>query len=356
MKIIQVIPSFAFGGAEIMCENLIYALKKQGHEVSAISLFDSRTPIAERIEAAGISIRYLGKKPGLDLSIKGKLKKIFKEERPDAVHVHLNAIKYAAPAAKAARVGRCVYTVHNVADKDASGFSRKLNHYFFKHSMATPVALTSTVKESITDVYGICPCKISVVFNGIDLAKCIRKESYQLGESIEILHVGRFFAQKNHAGMLEAFKKIHDEIPKAHLRLIGDGELRDATEQLARELGIEDAIIFEGKQANVYPYLHGADLFILPSLYEGMPITLIEAMGSALPIVATEVGGIPDMLSDGESALLCPCDPDAVADACIKLLRDDFLRERLGRGALDAAQKFSAEEMAEKYVEVYSKK
>ena len=125
--------------------------------------------------AAGISIRYLGKKPGLDLSIKGKLKKIFKEERTDAVHVHLNAIKYAAPAAKAARVGRCVYTVHNVADKDASGFSRKLNAYFFKHSMATPVALTSTVKESITDVYGICPCKIPVVFNGIDLAKCIKK-------------------------------------------------------------------------------------------------------------------------------------------------------------------------------------
>ena len=92
-------------------------------------------------------------------------------------------------------------------------------------------------------------------------------------------------------------------------------------------------------------------LFILPSLYEGMPITLIEAMGSALPIVATEVGGIPDMLSDGESALLCPYEPDAVADACIKLLCDDSLRERLGRGALDAAQKFSAEEMAEKYVE-----
>lgn len=356
MKIIQVIPVFSFGGAEIMCENLIYALKEQGHEVSAISLFDSCTPITERIEAAGIRIQYLGKKPGLDLSMRGKLKRIFKSERPDAIHVHLNAIKYVAPAAKAAGIKSCVYTVHNLADKDAGGISRRLNDYFFKHSMARPVALTSTVKESIARVYGICECKIPTVFNGIDLNRCIQKESYSHGESIELLHIGRFFDQKNHEGMLRAFKRIHEQIPATHLRLIGDGELMEQVRLSAEELGIADAVIFEGKQANVYPYLHAADLFLLPSRYEGMPITLIEAMGSALPIVATEVGGIPDMLGDGESALLCECEPDAIADACIRLLLDEALREKLGRGALEAAQKFSSREMATRYLEVYSQK
>ncbi|MBP3315593.1 MAG: glycosyltransferase [Clostridia bacterium] len=356
MKIIQVIPSFAFGGAEIMCENMIYALKRQGHEVCVISLFDARTPISERIEASGTDIRYLGKKPGLDLSIKGKLKKIFKAERPDAVHVHLNAIKYAAPAAKAAKIGKCVYTVHSIADKDAGGISRRLNDYFFKHSMATPVALTSTVKESVSRVYGICECKVPVVFNGIDLGKCIPKDNYALGESIELLHIGSFSPVKNHEGILRAFVKIREVYPSARLRFIGGGALMDEMKQLALSLGLGESVIFEGTQSNVYPYLNAADLFVFPSHYEGMPMTLIEAMGSALPIVATEVGGIPDMLSDGESATLCPCEPDAIADACIKMLGDKSLREKLGRGALEAAQKFSADNMAASYVEIYSKK
>lgn len=354
MKIIQVIPSFAFGGAEIMCENLIYALKRQGHEVYAVSLFDAHTPISERIEAAGVKIFYLGKKPGLDLSIKGKLVRLFRKEKPDAVHVHLNAIKYVAPAAKKAKVKKCVYTVHNIASKDAGGISRMLNNYFFKHSMATPVALTETVKESVSKLYGICECKIPVIFNGIDLSKCIQKTDYQISDRIEILHIGRFSEVKNHDGMLRAFKKIRDSFPAATLRFIGDGALMDATVNLARELGVEDAVIFEGHQSNVYPYLAAADIFVLPSHYEGMPITLIEAMGSALPIVATEVGGVPDMLTDKESALLCQCEPDAIADACISLLTEKALREKLGRGALDAAQKFSADSMAQSYQKVYS--
>lgn len=356
MKIIQVIPSFVFGGAEIMCENLLYAQKKLGHEVIAVSLFDLHSAITDRIESEGIKVFFMGKKPGLDLSMKRKLTKLFRAEKPDAVHVHLNAIKYAAPAAKAAKVKKCVYTVHNLAQKDAAGFSQKLNAYFFSHSMAQPVALSSTVKESIAKVYGICECKIPVVFNGIDLSKCIVKTDYEVGENFEILHIGRFFAQKNHGGMLRAFAKVCEQYPDARLRLVGDGELRAESEELARTLGIESNVIFEGVQSNVYPYLNAADMFILPSLYEGVPITLIEAMGSALPIVATAVGGVPDMLTDGESAALCECEVDAIANACLTLMADAKLRAKYGRAAFEASAEFSAEGMAERYLEIYSQK
>lgn len=356
MKIIQVIPSFAFGGAEIMCENLLYAQKRLGHDVSAVSLFDVHSPIAERIEAAGIKIFFMGKKPGLDLSMKKKLKKLFAAERPDVVHVHLNAIKYVAPAAKAAKLKKCIYTVHNLAEKDAGGFSQKLNAYFFRHSMAKPVALSPAVKESISRVYGICECNIPVVFNGIDLSGCTVKTDYSLGDSPVFLHVGRFFAQKNHVGMIRAFAKVCDKYPKARLRLVGDGEERGAAEELVRSLGLERNVTFEGLQSNVYPYLNSADIFLLPSLYEGVPITLIEAMGTALPIVATAVGGVPDMLRDGESAALCKCDTDAIAEACISLLESEALRESYGRAALEAASKFGAEHMAESYLKIYSEK
>ena len=102
MKLLQVIPYFCFGGAETMCENLTYALQDLGHDVVVVSLFDERTEISDRMEAAGVRIRYLSKKPGLDVSVVPKLMKIFREERPDVVHTHLNVILYAVMAARLA--------------------------------------------------------------------------------------------------------------------------------------------------------------------------------------------------------------------------------------------------------------
>lgn len=355
MRIFQVIPCFAFGGAEIMCENLLYAERAAGHEVAAVSLFDYHSPITERIESAGIKIYYLGKRPGPDLSMTGKLKRLFIAERPDAVHVHLNAIKYAAPAAKKAGA-RCVYTVHNLAEKDAVGIAREMNRRFFKKKIATPVALSEKIRQSVSDTYALAGEEVPVIYNGIDLSKCQMKISYATGERIELLHVGRFFEQKNHRGLIDAFCAVSEKFPSAALRLVGDGALFEEIKLYAAERGLGDKVIFEGAQANVYPYFAKADIFLLPSLYEGMPITLIEAMGSGLPIVATAVGGVPDMLTDGQSAALTDISSEAVADAVCRLLESEKLRERYGRAAAADSERFSAKIMAEKYVEVYLQK
>ena len=114
-----------------------------------------------------------------------------------------------------------------------------------------------------------------------------------------------------------------------------------------------DRVRFLGSQENVYLYLHDADVFVLPSRYEGMPMTVIEAMGTGLPIVASNVGGIPDMVKDGESGLLTTLAPEEIARCCAALLRDEKLRERLGRGARAESGRFSAEEMARSYCRVY---
>lgn len=354
MKILQVIPSFALGGAETMCENLLYSLRAQGHDVVAVSLFDSRTPITDRLEAARIKIFFMGKRPGPDFSMRGKLKKLFAAERPDVVHVHLNAIKYAAPAAKAAKVKKCVYTVHNLAQKDASGIAQKMNARYFSKKIAFPVALSPIVRDSVADLYGIDPATIPVIYNGIDLSRCLQKQTYCERESLELLHIGRFMPQKNHAEMIRAFALIHKKHPKTRLRFVGDGALCAECKALTNELALSESIIFEGAQANVFPYLQNADAFILPSLYEGIPITLIEAMGTGLPIVASAVGGVVDMLSDGESALLCSPDAESIAARCCELIGSCQKREALGRAALEASKRFSAELMAKKYVEVYA--
>ena len=356
MKIMQVIPYFCFGGAEIMCENLTYALKNAGQDVLVVSLLNERTPIAQRMEEAGVRIVYLDKKLGLDLSMIPKLKKLIQLERPDVVHTHLNIIKYGAAAARWAGVKTCVHTVHSLADREAESRSEKiLNGFYFRNGWSVPVALTPEVQTSVAEFYGLPIDRVPVIYNGIDLSRCIQKTTYETGNRVTILHVGRFDVPKNHAGLLEAFRLLRKTHPECRLRLAGDGELRPDMEALARELGISDAVEFCGMQSNVYPYLHDADIFTLPSIYEGNPMTIIEAMGTGLPIVASRVGGIPDMISDGESGLLVQPEPQAICAALARVVEDKTLRQRMGETAKKRSQTFSAERMAQDYVSCYSK-
>ena len=356
MKILQVIPYFCFGGAETMCENLTYGLKEKGHEVVVVSLYNEQTPISARMEASGIRILYLDKKLGLDISMVPKLKKIMKAEKPNVVHTHLDVIKYAAAAAKLAGIPKCIHTVHNMADKEAEGRIQKIiNTLYFKLGWSRPVALSPLVKQSIVDFYGLQPETVPMIFNGTDLSRCQPKETYEIGRTLKLLHIGRFNEQKNHAGLLKAYSLLRQTYPNSELCLLGDGELLEETKALAKELDLLDAVRFCGSQSNVYPFLQAADIFVLPSDYEGMPMTIIEAMGTGLPIVATKVGGVPDMIAHEVSGLLTDCQPEMVCEACLRLAAEEGLRQKLGQRAKADSVRFSSEFMTERYLEEYRK-
>lgn len=353
MKIIQVIPMFGIGGAQTMCENLSYELMKMGHVVTVISLYNYHSSITERMEAAGVDIIYLNKKPGMDISMVIKLKKIFRKLQPDVIHTHLDCIKYAVFAAKLANVKRCVHTVHNVAEKEAGGLARMINKFYYKHHWAVPVALSPVIQKTIQNVYRINFFDIPVIYNGIDLSKCIPKKDYSIGEKIILLHIGRFSEQKNHKGLLDAFQKIHSEYPMCILQLIGSGEKETEIKRYIEILELTECVQMLGGQSNVFTFLHEADIFLLPSNYEGMPMTIIEAMGTGVPIVATLVGGIPDMLTDGKNANLVKCDAELIYKACAELIDDLELRKKYGKNALNESRKFSAHFMAEQYCAIY---
>lgn len=354
MKIIQVLPYFCFGGAETMCENLTCALRNLGHEVTVVSLYNEHTPISQRMEAAGVPIRYLDKKLGLDLSMISELAAIFREEKPDVVHTHLDVIKYAVPAAKLAGVRRCVHTVHSVANKEAEGRLQKLSNRFFYHAgWSVPVALSREVQQTILAFYGLPEEAVPVVMNGIDLSQCMPKKDYTMADPWRFVHVGRLDTPKNQERLMKAFRNILNVHPRARLTLVGDGDLRPWLEAVTAELDLGDAVIFAGMQENVRPFLAEADIFVLTSDYEGIPMSILEAMGTGLPIVATAVGGVPDMLKDQESGLLVSCDTQAVADACARLVGDQTLREKLGRAALADSVRFSAQTMAKAYLDIY---
>ena len=353
MKVLQIIPMFKLAGAETMCENLCYALRNQGCDIVAVSLYTEHTPITERLENAGIRVVYLNKKRGFDFSIFVKLYQLIKRERPEVVHTHIYAARYALPVAAFCRTPQKVHTVHNIAQQEQATAGKIVNKFMFKHCGVVPVALSEEVKKTVEDVYELPAKKIPVIFNGIDLSKCQVKKDYSRKESFKILHIGRFMDVKNHAMMLKSFALFVKQHPDAKLQLLGDGELRKEMMQLTQELGIARSVEFVGLQSNVYPWLHDADIFILPSKFEGMPMTLIEAMGTGLPIIASSVGGVPDMLTDRNDALLIKPEIESLYKKMEHLYSDETERTRLGANARERSKIFSDVEMARKYIEVY---
>ena len=353
MKVIQVIPAFRLAGAEVMCENLCVALKNAGVDVIAVSLYSENTAITDRLDKKGVRIEYLDKKPGFDASVIIKLVHLFKKEKPDVVHTHIYASKYALPAAAIAGVKKKIHTVHSMAQKEQGSLGKKVNTFLYRHCGVVPVALSNEVKKSIGEVYGLQESIIPVVYNGIDLSKCIRKNDYEANGVFTIVHVGRFMKVKNHKTLIRAFARFAEKKESIRLQLLGEGELLDEMKDYAEKLKVADKVEFLGLQSNVYPYLNKADVFCLPSEYEGVPMTLIEAMGTGLPIIASDVGGIPDMLMDQKDALLIAPKEENILVALESIYSDEEKRKRLGRNAWDKSAVFSAITMAKKYADIY---
>ncbi len=355
MRVMLITPTLNLGGAEIMVENLANALNKLDQEVTVVSLYTCSSPITERLESNKTDVRYLEKKKGLDLSMISKLLRLMREIKPDVVHSHNNAMQYAIPAAIMAGVKKRTHTVHSIAEKELGGLAKKAAKVLYRFFNLIPIALSEAVADTVEQVYKIEKEKIPVIFNGMDLCKCKQKVEYCSKDTFNILHIGRFAKEKNHTMLIRAFSKFHSIYTDSTLTLLGDGDERKTIEQTIIECGVQDSVKLMGNQADVYGFLSKADIFVLPSLYEGIPLSMIEAMGTGLPIVASRVGGIPDMVIDGESAILIDVDEKALVDALVTLYENEELRKKIGENTQKAAVAFSSEEMARKYLEIYSK-
>ena len=352
MKIIQIMPEFGLAGAEIMAENLSYGLSNLGHEVVIVSFYNMETEITKRLLMHGFKLIYLDKVQGFDKSIITKLRKIFSEEKPAVVHTH----RYVLPYVFAASIGmpiKIIHTVHNIATKEVGSKQQILQKIIFHSKKVTPVAISPIVKKSILERYDLREDQVPMIFNGIDLERCIPKAEYNLHEGGTILHIGRFTTQKNHNRLIDAYEKVHHQFPQIRLKLIGSGELLDDIKKSIVDKGLESSVEFLGLQGNVYPFMNAADIFCLSSDYEGMPITLIEAMGTGLPIVSTNVGGIPDMIENGVSGQLVGLSDEELSTALVNYLKSKTLREKHGIAAKQKSTIFSQEDMTMNYLGVY---
>ena len=353
MKILQIIDRLHLAGAQTMCGHLSVELKKSGHDVVVVSLYSMSSAISELLTENGINVIFLNKKPGFDSSVIGRLRKTIKNEAPDIIHTHTGVFCYCALAVTGLGVKRWIHTVHTLAQREAPGIRGIFESICFRKHKAIPVALSSAVQKSIVDKYRLDVSEVPIAFNGIDLSRCIPKSDYSISGAFTLLHIGRFCEVKNHIGLVRAFDLFHRKYPNSRLCLIGEGELRQTIEAHVEELKLTEAICFLGSQDDVYPFLNQADVFVLPSFAEGIPMTIIEAMGTGLPIVATAVGGVTDMLTNEENALLCEVDAEKIAENFEKYYIDEKLRELHGKAAIERSGVFSSKDMARKYFDVY---
>lgn len=353
MKILQFMPEFGLAGAETMCENLSVELVKRGHDVTVVSLYKFESPITMRLQTAGIEVVYLNKKPGLDFKLFFKVRKVIKRLNPDVIHTHRYVAQYVIPSAMFLNIKHKIHTVHNIAKEENTKPARILSKFFFHFCGVIPVALTEIIKDTIIEEYSLPEDKVPVIFNGVPLERCIVKESYVFNDNINILHIGRYSYQKNHIELIKAMMKLHVFYPQAKLILIGDGPLKCSIEKIIKQHNLSDYIVEVGLTNNPYTYLNNADIFVLPSIYEGMPMTLIEAMGTALPIVATNVGGIPDMITDKVNGILCESNSESIADALKFLLDHPEKRKQIGKLAKETSYKYSSSVMCDRYEKLY---
>lgn len=270
-----------------------------------------------------------------------RLGAVMRRFRPDLVNSHLfRATLVAAPLARCLSVPRVVETYHG-----REGWrTGRVNGTFVVDRLVSRavdrvIAVSQAARDFLVRVKGYPARKVVVIPNGRDLAvfqpghdrEAARKELGLDAHTPLVGVIGRLEAQKGHVHLLEAWQRVAREFPDARLLVVGEGSLRSALERQARESGIAPSVIFTGFRADVPRLLAAVDVLALPSLYEGMPLTAIEASAMARPVVATAVDGTPEVIRDGVTgALVPPADAAALAGALLRLLADREHARRLG--------------------------
>lgn len=363
IRVLQIIPTLVSGGAERMVVNLMTHLDAERFEAAVICLAAPEgSPQEQLLAQRRYRVWYLGKGPGFDPRMLGRIRSVVNEFRPQIVHSHLS-FHYVFTALPRSRAPRHVATIHLSAQTTHKRFMLRLGQMAFRHGVVA-VAVSREVAEWAGHAYGVQNC--TVIPNGIPIEDYQRasgcrqawrtKEGFR-EDDVLFVSVARLEEQKNHRMLVEAFARRIGTEPRAHLVLVGEGSCRLSLERQSCELGLRDKVLFLGQRADISECLSAADVFVLASHNEGNPLCVMEAMAAGLPVVATAVGGVPELIVGQKSGLLVnPGDCDAFAAAMLMLFQDETMRRRIASSATQRAlESFSASLMARAYGRLYER-
>lgn len=358
------------GGLENGVVNLINNLPEDRFR-HAVVCIDKATDFRKRIQKADVDIVEIHKRPGRDPAALWRLYRAFRRLRPDIVHTrNLGALDALLPSMLAG-VRRRIHGEHGWDVNDLCGTNSKLKWLRRLHSplVTDYVTVSRDLQRYLVEQVGIAPRRIRQIYNGVDterfslaVDKSAVRATLDAGlsdESVVIGTVGRIEPVKDHAGLVDAFAKLIRARPaladRARLAIIGDGALRDSLLTAAEDAGISELCWLPGHRDDISALLRSLDVFVQPSLAEGISNTVLEAMASGLPVVATRVGGNVELVHDGETGRLVPSgDPNALAAALGDYLADPVMRAQHGATARQlTVDEFSFPAMMRNYAALY---
>jgi len=364
MKILYVITGAEFGGAPLHVLQLAEYMLKQGHEVGLVTAPEPR--MMQKAKALGVKIfpnpHFVRPvKLWKDLCALWPTFKAIKAFNPDFVHAHSTKAGYAARFACAVLRKPVIFTAHGWAFTEGrSALKRKFLSWAERLAakVTKKVICVSEHDRELALSWKVAkPEQLTVVHNGIDPQPFLEANGASLRrdlglEMVPVLaFVGRLAPQKNPITLLEAVKKLTEGI----VLMVGDGELRSQVEEYIGRHGLEERLRLLGQRGDIPQILAASDIFVLSSDWEGLPYTIIEAMMSGLPVVATRVGGVPELVENGVTGFIVPPkNPQALAKGLQRLLDDPELRHRMGQlGREKALREFTLDRMLRETERVY---
>ncbi len=295
-----------------------------------------RGAVAEDIEACGWPVVALDEPGGLRPGLVLRLARLFRHWNADVVHTHnTKPVLYAAPAARLAGVRRVIHTRHG--QRFQAG-RRTTLAFRLASTLVDRLVCVSQDSARLSAEEGISARRITTVWNGVDVSRFAYEGPQADGP---VVMVGRLSPEKDVNTLLEAVALAVRQYPAFRLEIAGDGPCLEDLRRSATELSLGEHVEFLGEVREIPRLLGRSGLFVLPSLTEGISLTLLEAMARGLPIVATRVGGNPEVVIEGETGLLVsPQAPAELAAAMVHLLQSPNVRRRMGQAGRSRVERY----------------
>jgi sugar transferase (PEP-CTERM/EpsH1 system associated) len=359
----HVIHSLATGGLENGVVNLVNSAGPEFRHV--IVCLTEAGAMRDRLKP-DVEVFAIGKRPGNDLRAVWRLVGLLRRVRPAIVHSRNWAAFDGVLAARLARVPVVIHGEHGRDISDPHGRNRRRNR---ARRVLSPlvtrfVTVSRDLERWLVEDVGVAARKVLTIHNGVHLDRFVRTGTPEarrvLGlppEALIVGTVGRLDPVKDQAGLVRSFAALLRGQPDAFLVIAGEGPCRPELTRLIGELGVERRVRLLGDCPDIPLVLSAMDLFVLPSIAEGLSNTVLEAMAAGLPVVATRVGGSPEMVEDGVTGrLVAPQDPGALTEAISIYLEDAHLRAIHGKASRQrATERFGLERMCEAYIDLYSR-